>query len=116
MSLARTAFAAVALLALTTLPALAVSNLTARSSGVQAVHTGPGSFYPAIGKLRDQERVHVLQCTYEQRWCEVAQLTGGLDGWVPGSYLIGSGAKNAVSPFEFSFDPLDPLDLFARHR
>ena len=26
----------------------------------------------------------------------------------------GSPAKNAVTPFEFSFDPLDPLDLFPR--
>jgi hypothetical protein len=33
---------------------------------------------------------------------------------VQGSYLIGSPAKNAVTPFEFSFNPLDPLD-FAHH-
>jgi hypothetical protein len=28
---------------------------------------------------------------------------------VLGSYLIGSAAKNAVTPFEFSFNPLDPI-------
>ena len=25
------------------------------------------------------------------------------------TYLIGSAAKNAVTPFEFSFNPLDPI-------
>jgi hypothetical protein len=31
---------------------------------------------------------------------------------VLGSYLIGSPAKVQVTPFEFSFDPMDPLGLF----
>ena len=48
--------------------------------------------------------------------CHVIQRDGGPSGWVLGSYLVGSPAKNAVTPFEFSFNPLDPLDLFKRHR
>ena len=85
---------------------------TARASGVQAIHIAPRSYAPIVGKLKDQERVYLDECTREQRWCHIIQLDGGPSGWVPGSYLIGSPAKNLVTPFEFSFDPMDPLDLF----
>lgn len=111
MSRTAFAFAAAALIALAAIPATAASNLTARSSGVQAVKDGPGHYYATIGKLADQERVRVTFCTRGQYWCEIRTLDGELDGWVEGSYLIGSGAKNAVTPFEFSFNPLDPLDI-----
>ena len=112
MPLARTALAAAALLALCAGPAAAAS--TARASGVLAIHLGPGSYYATIDKLRKNERVAVAQCTRKARWCLVDQFDGGPSGWVEGSYLVGSGAKNAVTPFDFGFDPLDPLDL--RHR
>ena len=115
MHLTRTAFAAAALIALAATATPAFAKPTARASGVQAIHSGPGSYYPVIGKLADQERVYLDQCTRHQRWCHVVQLDGGPSGWVPGSWLIGSPAKNAVTPFEFSFDPLDPLDLFPHH-
>lgn len=109
----RTAFAAALILAsLAVTPATAAA--TARSSGIQAVHTGPGAYYAVIGKLRDQERVTVTDCTRQARWCKIRQLKGGLTGWVPGSYLIGSPAKNAVTPFEFSFDPMFPLPRHPR--
>ena len=87
---------------------------TARTSGTQAVRTAPSSYAPAIGKLPGNTRVAVIQCTRHARWCLVDPLGGGPSGWVAGSYLIGSAAKNAVTPFEFSFDPLDPLDLYRR--
>jgi len=105
-------FAAALLAALAAGPALA--DDTARASGILAVHTGPGDFYPTIDKLMKNERVTLDQCTWRARWCHIQQLDGGPSGWVPGSYLVGSAAKNAVTPFEFSFDPLDPLDFYRR--
>ena len=112
----RTAFATALLFGLAALGAAApaAAAQTARSSGVQAIHTGPGSFYPIVGKLKDQERVAVTDCTRQARWCEIRQLDNGPSGWVPGSYLIGSGAKNAVTPFDFGFDPLWPGGLRPR--
>jgi uncharacterized protein YraI len=112
MDMSRTAFAAALLLPLLAAPALAAD--TARASGRVAIHTGPGDVYPIIDKLRNDERVLLESCTRFSRWCHVVQLDGGPSGWAPGSYLVGSGAKNAVTPFEFSFDPMDPLGLFRR--
>ncbi len=102
----RTLFA-VLLVSLAAVPATAAD--TARASGVLVVRAGPGDLYPAIDKLRKNERVAVASCTRQARWCLVDQLDGGPTGWVPGSYLVGSAAKNAVTPFQFSFDPLRPL-------
>lgn len=99
---------ALLLATLAALPAEAAGSLTARTSGVEAVHTGPASRYPIVGKLAKGARVYVRQCTRKARWCYVVAVAGGLEGWVPGDYLIGSPAKNAVTPFEFSFDPMRP--------
>src|SRR5689334_24933509 len=92
-------------------PALA-DRPTARSSGVQGVHTSPRLSSPIVDKLRDQERVYLDKCTRKSLWCHVIQLDGGPGGWVMGADLIGSSARLQVTPFEFSFDPMDPLDLF----
>ena len=108
----RTMFAAL-LLSLAAAPAIAAD--TARASGVLVVRAGPGDYYPAIGKLRKNERVAVASCTRESRWCFIDQLDSGPSGWVPGSYLVGSAAKNAVTPYQFSFDPLDPLGFHPHH-
>lgn len=94
-------------------PALA-ERPTARASGVQAVYSRPSLNARILDKLRNQERVYLTQCTRESRWCKVQQRDGGPSGWVMGSYLIGSGAKLLVTPFEFSFDPMDPLDFRGR--
>ena len=99
---------AIVALALVTVPALA-ERPTARSSGIQAVHTRPWSASRVVDRLADQERVYLTRCTREAKWCHVRQLDGGPAGWVPGSWLIGSPAKVLVTPFEFSFDPLDPI-------
>ena len=109
----KTAFAAALALPLLVAPSLAAD--TARASGRVDIHTGPGDVYPTIDRLQNGERVQLDSCTRFSRWCHVIQLDGGPSGWAPGSYLAGSGAKNAVTPFEFSFDPMDPLDLFRRH-
>ena len=110
----RPALVALLLATLSVSPALA-DRPTARSSGVQAVHTSPRSSSSVVGKLKDQERVYLDRCTRKALWCHVIQLDGGPSGWVMGADLIGSPAKVEVTPFEFSFDPMDPLDLF-NHR
>lgn len=112
----RLALAALVLLAVTFPATAATAASTARTSGTQAVHSAPASFAPVLGKLPGNTRVAVIQCTRKARWCLVDPIGGGPSGWVPGSYLIGSAAKNAVTPFEFSFDPFDPLNLYPRHR
>ena len=89
-------------------PALA-DRPTARSSGVQAVYIWPRTGSPIVDKLRKNQRVYLDQCTRQARWSLVRQLDGGQSGWVRGADLIGSPAKVEVTPFEFSFDPLDPL-------
>jgi uncharacterized protein YraI len=116
MRLSGTAFAFVAAVAIALAATPAAAAPTARASGVLAIHTGPGDFYPVIDKLGKNERVTLSQCTRHARWCLAHQLDGGPSGWVAGSYLIGSPAKNEVTPFEFSFDPLDPFDLFPHRR
>jgi uncharacterized protein YraI len=88
---------------------------TTRASGALVMRAGPGDHYARLDRLAKNERVTVASCTRHARWCLVHQLDGGPSGWVPGSYLVGSAAKNAVTPFEFSFDPLDPGGFF-HHR
>ena len=105
--------AAAALVILAAGPALA-ERPTARASGAPAVRVWPATNAAAIDRLSNGERVWLERCTREARWCLVRQRDGGPSGWVLGSYLVGSPAKVEVTPFEFSFDPLDPLDLFNR--
>jgi uncharacterized protein YraI len=83
------------------LPAAAAE---ARASGNVPVRDGPGSGYDIIDYLEDGEYYEVEDCTPRARWCLVSD-DGDELGWVRGSYLIGSGAKNAVTPFEFLVTP-----------
>lgn len=110
----RPALAALLLATLATSPALA-DRPTARSSGVQAIHSWPRLSAPILDKLRDQERVYLDRCTRQALWCHVVQLDGGPGGWVKGADLIGSPAKVMVTPFEFSFDPMHPLGGLPGH-
>ncbi|MBN9303690.1 MAG: hypothetical protein BGO82_15065 [Devosia sp. 67-54] len=103
-----------ALLAAAAFATPAAAAPIARASGVLVMRAGPGDMYPRVDRLAKDERVTVASCTRFARWCLVHQLDGGPSGWVPGSYLVGSAAKNAVTPFEFSFDPLDPGGFFRR--
>lgn len=94
-------------------PAFAAAG-TARTSGALTVYAYPGERVAstpgaAIDRLDKREEVYVDQCTRRANWCRISQLDGGPSGWVRGSYLVGAGAKSAVTPFEFSFDPLDPI-------
>lgn len=110
----RTTPALLVLLALVATPALA-ERPTARSSGVQAIHTRPTLTSRIVDKLADDERVYLRECTRQTKWCYVVQLDGGPSGWVMGADLIGSAAKVQVTPFEFSFDPMHPLGGLPGH-
>lgn len=98
-------------------PAGAASHLTAYASGRLAVYDQPwSSFAHRLFTLAAHQRVYVLSCTRGARRCEIETLDGTGRGWVDGTYLVGAAAKNAVTPPEFTFDPMDPLDLFHHRR
>jgi len=100
----------VAGLAVTTLPAAAISKSTARASGDIPVRSGPGTRYAIIGKLKNGTAVHLDRCTRESNWCLFVDSDGDPVGWVRGSSIVGSAAKLQVTPHEFlGFDVLDPL-------
>lgn len=87
--------AALAALAAVT-PALA--EPTARVSGGNiAVRTGPGLFYPTIGRIPNGTEVTLDYCTRDDRWCFVTDT-----GWVDASWLVGWSAKMRVAPHDFS--------------
>jgi hypothetical protein len=77
----------------------------ARASGNAPVRDCPRSFCPVIDHLEDGEYYEVLDCRRRAIFCLVADLDGDELGWVRGSYLVGSGAKNRVTPFEFLVNP-----------
>ena len=84
-----------ALAALTIAPALA--EPTARVSGGNiAVRTGPGMFYPTVGRIPDGTEVTLDYCTRDDRWCFVTDT-----GWVDASWLVGWSAKMRVTPPDF---------------
>ncbi len=95
---------ALGLVSLSPLPAAAAE---ARASGDAPVRECPRSSCEVIDNLVDGEYYDVLDCRRRQTFCLVADLDGEELGWVRGSYLIGSGAKARVTPFEFLVDPFD---------
>jgi uncharacterized protein YraI len=102
---AKLALAALSLtLALGPLAAVSAAAGEARASGDVPVRSGPGDRYRVIDRLFDGEYYDVLRCTRQSRWCLVAE-DGYRLGWVRGSYLVGSGAKAQVTPFEFLIKP-----------
>jgi uncharacterized protein YraI len=104
----RTIAIAAALLPLTALLPSFASAAEARASGDVPVRWGPGSGYAIIGYLEDGAYYDVEDCTRQSRWCLVSE-DGDELGWVRGSYLVGSGAKSAVTPFEFLVHPPFPF-------
>lgn len=72
----------------------------ARATGDLPIRSGPGSGYRTTGILPDGTYVELSQCTRESRWCRIVY-DDGPDGWVRGSYLVGSGAKLRVTPPDF---------------
>ena len=107
------AIAALTAVSLAPLPALAASKSTARASADLPIRSGPGTRYAVIGTLKKNAAVHLEACTRSQNWCLFLDKDGDEIGWVRGSYLIGSGAKNQVTPSRL-FD--DDWGLFPRNR
>ena len=107
-------------LAATALAALVVASsasfasaATARASAIMNVRSGPGNGYAIIGTLSKNERVAIDYCTRNSRWCLVFDGDqGGAEGWVLGSYLVGSPAKVNATPPTF----LVPFGMFGRER
>ena len=95
------------------LPAVAASRSTARATADLPIRSGPGTRYSVIGTLKKNAAVHLEACTRTQNWCLFLDSDGNEVGWVRGSYLVGSGAKNQVTPSRL-FD--DDWGLFPRHR
>jgi len=109
MTVSRFTLAAVALLALAVPATAAGSRPTAYPIDPLPVYNQPwGPFRTLLFTLAGRERVYVLSCTYESRACQIQTLDGKHKGWVDGSYLVGSGAKNAVTPMDFGFPPIPP--------
>ncbi|HEY9011378.1 MAG TPA: SH3 domain-containing protein [Devosia sp.] len=77
-----------------------VAAAEARATGDLPIRSGPGSGYRIIGTLPDGTYVGLSRCTRESRWCKIIY-DDGPDGWVRGSYLVGSGAKLRVTPPDF---------------
>ena len=97
----RTPAAALALLLLAAAPAAAAE---ARASGDAPVRLHPHGSARVIDRLADGHYYEVEDCTRQARWCLVSE-GGEVLGWARGSYLVGSAAKNRVTPFEFLVDP-----------
>ena len=79
----------------------------ARASGNLPIRSGPGEWYRAIGTLPQGASVRLSQCTRQSRWCRIIYRDGP-DGWVLGSYLVGSAAKMQATPPEF----VNPFSMF----
>jgi uncharacterized protein YraI len=73
----------------------------ARATGNLPIRSGPGDHYRVIGTLPDGTFVGLSDCTRQSRWCRIIY-DDGPDGWVRGSYLVGSPAKARVTPPEFT--------------
>lgn len=95
------------------MPALAESSSTARATADLPIRSGPGTRYAVIGTLKKNAAVYLDTCTRSQNWCLFLDSDGDAVGWVRGSYLVGSGAKNQVTPSRL-FD--DDWGLFPRPR
>lgn len=77
-----------------------VAAAEARATGDLPIRSGPGSGYRTIGTLPDGTSVGLSRCTRQSRWCKIIY-DDGPNGWVRGSYLVGSAAKMRVTPPEF---------------
>lgn len=85
---------------------------TARASAPMTIYDGPGYDFRPVGRLDRDEVVRLSECTPSGRWCRVVH--AGPDGWVLGSYLIGSAAKVEATPFQPLVNPFHRI--FGPHR
>ncbi|MBS3647816.1 SH3 domain-containing protein [Pseudaminobacter sp. 19-2017] len=64
-------------------PVEAARAVVTRSTNV---HSGPGSDFRVIGRVRGGDRVNVTRCASSRRWCRV-QSRHTRDGWVRSRFL-----------------------------
>ena len=88
---------------LATFGATDVLAASARASGAPRIYAGPGYGYADIGRLAQNEVVNLSECTPRGVWCRIVH--DGPDGWVLGSYLVGSAAKVNATPWRPLVDP-----------
>lgn|GEM_PF-1741961 len=102
------------LLGMLALAAPALAAPTARASAALTIYAGPGYWYAPVGELAKNEVVSLAECTPRSSWCRIIHIGGrsGPDGWVLGSYLIGSAAKVEATPWHPLVDPF----RFGPHR
>lgn len=113
-NLARTAIAAIALLALSG-PALALTVTARVSGGNIAVRAGPGDHYRIVGRVANGTEIPIDQCTQTDsdsrrgswigdaghtlwpanaaQWCRIPDY-----GWVERSWIVGRGLVNVTPP------------------
>lgn len=87
------------------------SAATARASDPLTIYAGPGYGFAPIGRLPRGAVVRLSECTPRSVWCRIVT-DEAPNGWVLGSYLIGSAAKVEATPWR----PLgSPFWMFPRH-
>lgn len=113
MRLGRSFLALVVGAAFIPLTAAAASAATARASDPITIYAGPGYGFAPIGRLAKGAVVGLSECTPRGTWCHIIT-DDAPNGWVLGSYLIGSAAKVEATPWR----PLvNPFHMFGpRHR
>lgn len=104
---------ALALLGLSAAVGQAVAAPTARASATLTIYAGPGQLYAPIGRLPRNSVVSLSECTPRATWCRIVH--DGPDGWVLGSYLVGSAAKVEATPWRPLVDPFR-FGLLPGHR
>lgn len=110
----RTVPLALAALAVTTLPAAALTITARVSGGTIAIHAGPSDRYAVIGYLAQDTEIPIDQCTQNDsdsryggvgdaghylrgasasEWCRIPDT-----GWVDRAYIVGRGLVNVTPP------------------
>ena len=100
----KTLIAALLIAAAAVTPALAQD--TVRTSARLPVFDRPSTDGDLLFKLNKGERIALIRCTRQAKWCLFAGRNGEPAGWVQGGYLIGIGALTRAAPFEFLSNPM----------
>jgi uncharacterized protein YraI len=103
------------------LVALAASNLADAAStytlgGITTMHSGPGSQYPVIARIRGGRHINVLGCLPDYSWCKA--MMNDMRGWISATRLEFPHAGQLVplaTFYTFFNAPTIPDDQRPRH-